>query len=210
MPDKASAHVKCVVTGVLFQPLLLAVGEEVAVTTGGVLSTFRVSLVEAVLPARSTAVPVITWPAPSAETTTGPVQLAMPEVASEQVKVTVTLVLFQPLALAGGSARAVIIGGSLSVPMISATMAPPGLPRTCTAISLLMPRVTGLSTMVTFWFRSLGPSTWVPFTVMVELETFSNSPSSRPPLWTRRRYEVFGLRTEKLLTIVTGAPVSRR
>src|SRR6266568_5652313 len=199
MPDKASVHVKCVVTGVVFQPLLLAAGEGAAVTTGGVLATVRVTLVEAVLLARSTAVPVTTWPAPSAETTTGPVQFAMPEVASEHVKVTVTLVLFQPLPLAGGSARAVIVGRSLSVPMISTTRAPPGLPRTCTAISLLKRRVTGLSTVVTFWFRSLGPSTWVPFTVMVELETFSKSPSSMPPLWTRRTYEVFGLRTEKLL-----------
>src|SRR5882672_1128083 len=106
MPDPTSAHVKCVVTGVLFQPVLLAGGEDVAVTTGGVLSMFRVTLVEAVLPAPSTAVPVTTWPAPSAETTTGPVQLAMPEMASEHVKVTVTSVLFQPAGLGGGATAA--------------------------------------------------------------------------------------------------------
>jgi hypothetical protein len=77
---------------------------------GGVLSTFRVTLVVAELPKLSTAVPVMTWFAPLVETVTGGVQLTIVPEGLEQVNVTTTLVLFQPLAFGDGAAFAVMVG----------------------------------------------------------------------------------------------------
>jgi len=56
-PDVASEHVKLTVTSALFQPLAFGAGEAVAVIVGGVLSIFRLTLVLAVFPALSVAVP---------------------------------------------------------------------------------------------------------------------------------------------------------
>jgi hypothetical protein len=63
---------------------------------------FSVTLAVAVFPALSLADPEIACFAPSVVTVWGGGQLATPDVASEQVKVTVTLELFQPFAFGGG------------------------------------------------------------------------------------------------------------
>ena len=55
--------------------------------------------VAVVFPAPSTAVPVIVWFAPSVLTVTGAGQLAIPLVRSEQVKLTTTSALYQPVSL---------------------------------------------------------------------------------------------------------------
>ena len=81
----------------------------------GVLSMFTATVAVAVLPAWSTAVPATTWLAPSAFTMMGGGQLAMPNPASTQLKLTVTLVLFQPFTFGGGLMAVVIVGGVRSV-----------------------------------------------------------------------------------------------
>src|SRR2546425_255751 len=69
----------------------------------------------AALPALSVAVPLAGCAAPSALSGIGAVQLATPEVASAQVNVTVTGVLFQPLPFAGVEVAALIVGAVWSM-----------------------------------------------------------------------------------------------
>jgi len=59
--------------------------------------------------------PVTTWFAPSVETVTGAVQLAIGPEGLEHVNVTTTLLLFQPLTFGDGAAFAVIVGLMFSV-----------------------------------------------------------------------------------------------
>src|SRR5271163_1427816 len=114
MPEPESEQVNVTVTLELFQPLALGAGAATAVMAGGVLSIFTDKVAEAVLPALSVTDPV-TGVVPSVATVMGAGQVpAIPESASEQVNVTVTLELFQPLALAAGDCTAVITGGVLS------------------------------------------------------------------------------------------------
>ena len=110
-PDKESEQEKLTVTLVLFQPAESGAGETPAVMTGGVLSMLTCTLSELVTPALFVAVPGITWFAPSAVTVTGDGQLLTPTLASLHANVTVTLELFQPLALGAGLRVAVIAGG---------------------------------------------------------------------------------------------------
>src|SRR5207248_11662696 len=112
------------VTSVLFQPLLVA-GVGVAVMDGLVWSMLIVTVVLAVLPARSTAVPVTAWVSPSVVRVSGAGQTAMPERASLQVKVTVTGVLFHPLPLAAGAALASMVGLVVSTRALTGVL---GLP----------------------------------------------------------------------------------
>ena len=114
-PERPSAQVKLTVPSVLSQPFAFGVGLMEALTVGAVLSTFSVRLVEAVLPARSAAVPLMACCAPSLLTVRGPGQLATPQAASVQVKLTVTAVLCQPAAFGPGDVVAEIVGASLSV-----------------------------------------------------------------------------------------------
>src|SRR4051794_28263144 len=72
---------------------------------GAVLSRFTVTCALAV-PPRPVAVPATTWPIASVETMTGAGQYA----AFVQVKVTVTVELFQPAAFAAGLEVAEIVG----------------------------------------------------------------------------------------------------
>ena len=116
-PESGSVAVKLTTGLVLFQPAELGAGMIVEETMGTVLSILRVTVAVALFPARSVAVPEIIWPAPSAVTETGLGQVATPLVASEQVNVTVTLVLFHPAALGNGFTKAVIVGGVLSTPI---------------------------------------------------------------------------------------------
>src|SRR4051795_8660896 len=84
--------------------------------TGLVLSMLTAAGSVAVLPASSLTVPVTAWALPSVVTVCGPVQLATPDSASEQVKVTVTSDLFQPSALAAGFWVRPMVGDDLSSP----------------------------------------------------------------------------------------------
>src|SRR6266581_8929254 len=121
-PDPASEQVKLTVTSVLFQPLAFASGERVAVMMGPDLSMWTVTLVDAWFPARSTAVPE-TVCVPSAITVTGSGQVATCERLSAHENVTVTSLLFQPLALGGGTAVAAIVGGVLSMLTVTLVVA---------------------------------------------------------------------------------------
>jgi len=107
-PLRLSAQVKPTVTLELFQPAALAAGFEVAVMVGGVLSSLTVTDVVAVNPAVFRAVPEITRFAPSVETVTGAEHELIPTL-SEQLNVTVTSELSQPLALGNGLTVAVML-----------------------------------------------------------------------------------------------------
>ena len=75
----------------------MSVAATVAVVTGLVRSMLMPeTVVLAMLPATSTAVPVTDWFAPSPESVTGPVTLATPDWSSVARKVTVTGALYQP------------------------------------------------------------------------------------------------------------------
>lgn len=111
MPESESEQVKLTVTFVLFHPAESGDGETLAAIAGGVLSMLTFTLVVAVTPALSVAVPCTTWFAPSVATVTGDGQLFTPTFVSEHVNVTVTLEMFQPLALGAGLSVAVTVGG---------------------------------------------------------------------------------------------------
>jgi hypothetical protein len=77
---------------------------------GAVLSTLMpLTVVLAVLPARSATSPVTLWPAPSPNVR-GPLHAAMPESASSQAKLTVTSALYQPAPLAARSGAPLMVG----------------------------------------------------------------------------------------------------
>src|SRR6266571_3960611 len=85
-------------------------------TVGGVLSMFSAAdVVLAVFPALSVAEPLTVSLLPSVETVIGALQLPTPESASEQLKLTTTSVLFQPLPLGEGAADAKIVGNVRSI-----------------------------------------------------------------------------------------------
>src|SRR5439155_5414380 len=115
MPDSASAHVNVTVTSVLFHPFPFGAGAAWPEMVGAVRSTFTVAGSDALLPARSTAVPGTGCPAPSVVTVRGGVQLSIPDTASSHWNVTVTSVLFHPNWLASGSVVCVMVGGVLSI-----------------------------------------------------------------------------------------------
>ena len=114
---------KFTVTSVLFQPLVLAAGVRSPVITGLVLSIFTVTLAIAlVFPALSVHVPLTSVPLVSVVTLLPVVQLSIPlctvPASLPLLKLTVTSVLFQPLALAAGALTAVGgLGGVLSILM---------------------------------------------------------------------------------------------
>src|SRR4051812_45112643 len=87
--------------------------------TGLVLSMLTAAGSVAVLPALSFTVPVTAWALPSVVIVCGPVQVATPDRTSEQVKVRVTLLLFQPSALAAGVWVWPMVGDVLSMPKLT-------------------------------------------------------------------------------------------
>ncbi len=133
-PDKASLHVKLTVTGPLFQPFELGGTDLELVMIGCVRSTLiLVWELLAEFPALSMHVPVTDWPPPSPRFELDGV-LNTPERASVQVKLTVTVTLFQPLVLAPGDLELVIRGAVLSM-LIPPTVAEDVLP----ALSVQLP-----------------------------------------------------------------------
>ena len=89
---------------------------------GAIVSTETVVDVDAELPARSRTVPV-TRSAPSADTTTGSGQSAMPDRSSAHVNVTVTGALYQPPLSGGRSMAAVMVGAVVSMDTVAVVLA---------------------------------------------------------------------------------------
>src|SRR6185437_3651092 len=113
------------VTSLLYQPSALGPGLVVGkpLSSGAVLSMLiPLTVVLALLPAASVAVPVMLWLLPSPRVT-GAGQTSTPERVSAQVKVTVTLPLYQPPALAVRFRAALIVGGVLSMLMNATSLA---------------------------------------------------------------------------------------
>src|SRR3989442_21364 len=127
IPLPPSVQVKLTRTSVLFQPAAFGCGLTTALTPGRLLSMLSVTDTLAWFPATSTAVPLTTCPAPSVLTVTGSGQRATPLMASVHVKLTLTSVLFQPVALAVGLTDAMIIGGGFSPPGMRRVSPQPGL-----------------------------------------------------------------------------------
>ncbi len=102
-PERLSVVVKLKETSVLFHPAALAAGLcAPKLSVGGVLSILIPLAVAVALtfPALSVQVPEAERLVPSALRVTGASQWSIPESVSAPVNVTVTLVLFQPFALA--------------------------------------------------------------------------------------------------------------
>src|SRR5882724_10226905 len=121
-PERASEHVKVTVALVAgTTPCAFGGGFTVAEMVGGVVSILSVMDALAVLPAASVTVPENTWFAPSVLTGIDAGHVANTVPASEQVKLTTTLLLFQPAALELGVMTGVIVGGVRSI--LTATLA---------------------------------------------------------------------------------------
>ena len=134
------------------------------VTCGAVLSRLTVALAVALFPALSMPEPVTAWLAPSAVTVTGSVQDSMPLIASEQSKLTVTSVLFQPAKLGVGLTVAVMVGGSLSIPMTSTVITLPGLPFKVRTSWFDESTLTGMERKGAFFFlKTFEPAMIRPF-----------------------------------------------
>jgi hypothetical protein len=119
-PERLSVTVNGIDTLLLFQPAAFGAGVgESKVTLGGVLSILIPKTVAVVLllPALSVHVPLADCPAPSEGSGTGAVHPARPDRLSLPVKLTVTVVLFQPAAFAAGAALPFAVGGVLSMLM---------------------------------------------------------------------------------------------
>jgi hypothetical protein len=100
--------------------------------TGGVRSRLTATLAVAVFPARSVAVPVTSWLAPSVVTVTGADTEATPDKASVAAKLTVVSARLQPAALGAGVTVGVTSGGVLS--RLSVTEALALFPATSAAV----------------------------------------------------------------------------
>lgn len=121
IPLRESAAVPVTLTGEMLTDEPFA-GEVIAML-GAVLSRLTVSVADAVLPARSAAVPLTSWFAPSVVTVIGAGQLATPEVLSTQVKLTVTSLWFQPARLGWGVIVGDNVGGVLSMLSVTEVLA---------------------------------------------------------------------------------------
>jgi hypothetical protein len=135
MPERASEHVQWTVTLVPYQPAPLGVVVG-APDRAGCVSSMLIGETAVVdeLSALSTAVPVTDWPAPSLVTVVEGEHDLIPEGESEQVKLAVTAVLFQPLAFGTGDRLPVINGGDLST--LTVTEPLPVLPSRSVAVDV--------------------------------------------------------------------------
>jgi hypothetical protein len=113
-PERASVTVPATVRA--GEPRLAPSAGVATAIAGGVLSRLTSTLALDVFPARSVAVPVTTWRLPSAVSSIGGVQVAIPLRLSAQSKLTFTSRLCQPAALGVGSTAAETVGGSGSTP----------------------------------------------------------------------------------------------
>lgn len=131
-PDNESLHAKLTVTGLVSHPLEFGAGERFGITVGGVLSSLITTVAVAVAPAASVTVPLTGMLAPSVETTCVVGQLVIGAPPGVQVKLTVTLVLFQPAELGPGEGTAMMVGGVFE--MFSVICAVAELPATSVAV----------------------------------------------------------------------------
>lgn len=111
IPERGSAQVNVTVTGDVFHPFKDDAGDAIAVIVGGVRSRFTVAQAVEERPLVSMAVPQNCWFAPSLETVTADGHELIGFVPGEQVYVTVTLLLFQPLEFGEGETDAITVGG---------------------------------------------------------------------------------------------------
>jgi hypothetical protein len=128
---------------------------EFIVKAGMVLSMLRVTLAVAVSPLASVAVRPTTWLTPSVEMVCGAGQLVTGELPAWQVAVTVTLLLFHPLALGLGDTERVIVGGVpvtttklnplLATPPTVTTTLPVAAPAGTGTMIELVPQVVGVA-----------------------------------------------------------------
>src|SRR5258708_24548016 len=102
------AHRNETVTLVLFQPAAFAAGAALAEMVSGVSCTLSVTLVEAVFPALSVAVPLNVCPAPALVRVIGDEQLAVPDSASLQTNVMTAGAVITPPAPGAGTTVAVM------------------------------------------------------------------------------------------------------
>src|SRR5205807_5468755 len=133
MPESASLQLKLTVTLVLFQPAAFGAGVTLPVIVGAVRSILMLLTVTlALLPATSLTVPLADWLAPSLLSTCAAGQaVARPLPLSAQLKLTVTALLFQPLALAAGVRLPLMVGGVWSTLRVRLWL-PSTLPATST------------------------------------------------------------------------------
>ncbi len=123
-------------TGTLFQPLELGPTDLELEITGFVRSTLMLLWVElAEFPALSKQVPVTDWPPPSLRVEGGGT-LDTPDKTSEQVKLTVTVTLFQPLEFGLADLELAMTGGVLSMLML-VTVAEPVFPALSVHVAVL-------------------------------------------------------------------------
>jgi hypothetical protein len=136
-PERASAAVQWIVTLPLYQPapfgLVVGAPERVGATLSILIGE---TVAEALRSALLTAVPVTDWLAALEETVVGPEQDLIPDIGSEQVKETVTSLLFQPLPFAAGLRAPVIVGADLS--SFTVTEPFPTLPSRSVAVDVLV------------------------------------------------------------------------
>src|SRR5438045_5913058 len=103
------------VTSSLYQPSAFGFVVGAPLRAGVVLSMLiEPTVADAELSALSTACRVTDWLRPSPEMVLGPGQVLMPDNGSEQVKLTVTSLVFPPFELAEGLLDPVIVGALLS------------------------------------------------------------------------------------------------
>src|SRR6266511_427548 len=166
MPESASEQAQPMVTSPEYQPAALALVVGVPLRTGATLSMLTGPTVAlAMLSALSVAVPSRDWPAPSSASVVVPVQLLMPDNASAQVKLTVTAVLFHPLAFAAGLRPPAIVGAVLS--SLTATEPLAVLPSRSVALDVL---VTAAVLAVTLSVAGVGPlATPAPTSVALQV-----------------------------------------
>jgi hypothetical protein len=162
---------------VLCQPFAFAAGDTLTnVITGAVLSMLMPPFVAEVLtfPALSMQVPLADWFAPSVDSSTAAEQEAIPDSVSVPLKLTVTLVLFQPFAFGAGDAVAdalgavlsmltVAVAGALTLPALSvqvplAACPAPSLLRTTADVQVPIPDSASLPLKVTVTSVLFQPS----------------------------------------------------
>ena len=136
------------VTSSLYQPSPFGLVVGAPVRAGAVLSMLiEPTVADAELSALSTACRVTDWLRPSPERVLGPGQVLMPDNGSEQVKLTVTSLLFQPFELAEGLLDPVMVGALLSRRTVTEPL--PELPRRSVALEVLvMPDVFAVTESV--------------------------------------------------------------
>jgi hypothetical protein len=131
-PDNESLQVKLTVTGAVSHPLEFGAGERFGIIVGGVLSSLITTVAVAVAPAASVTVPITGMLDPCVVTTVGDGHVTIGAPPGEQVKLTVTGLLFHPPEFGCGATSGVMVGGVFEIFMV--TCAEAVLPATSVAV----------------------------------------------------------------------------